>query len=80
MFGVTKYAYYKTVSNVTFTYIVHHKSRLELKHVTAVGDLVEAAAAAAINLHLNRCTLQYSTLIRCIFEFATHERQSTKTT
>jgi len=38
------------------TYSVHHKTRLELKHVMAVGDLVEAAAAA-IYLHLNRCTL-----------------------
>jgi len=32
-----------------FTHVFHHKSRLELKHVTAVGNLVETA----ISLHLN---------------------------
>ena len=71
-----------TVScNIMFTYSFHHKSRLKLKHMTTVGDLVEAAAAAAVNLHLNHWTTERTltlcnayTTVRTIFN--AHERST----
>ena len=59
---------------VVFTYSFHHKSRLELKHVTTVGDLVEAA----VNLHLYLTVCRY--VIRKVFNTSRANVSNTFTT